>query len=619
MSYFANMRELTNINNLPSIVLWESGYSQFSQQKLTTMPSASSGRYQSRLFNFFHQQSQRWGEQFERTIRQIQVTASWSIEGLLHSVYMLIQTAIESSSRQLNAGEQKRSLQLQGDATDSQQPSPQSADNAVARVLEVVPTLKINDNKTQESKDRDKHFFQSRYIPIFHHPHPFVLHSPTPQSPSTSSQYPIANPQHIRGVASNLATRNLVLVTANNEIFDILTLQQQKKLQNRIHEELRTRELQQVQLIEPALDETQIVSEIERLLNKLVSGQKENEPALPQDAIAEDKNTLKNLPIPLPGLAMLDQTIAKLEANTLVSISRTSSELLQAAQSQFNIFFYGKKQQITSQEKVLATEVDKNQTSDVLSLIWEAIHYFFGEDTTKQLEQNPSSKSGDRKALPVNHKIHRQLKFSGQSIASKALPETSQFQDDETVDPWLTMDDLFNNSSKVSEVNGDPNLRESFSNTNFTLPETLFYPGNILHYFQSKTSKLKEILGSVNRQKSTSDLPQTAKKRRHQKSSRKLRIGTNSSSSSQKSSMANSQSQITEFDSQKMKGEATKSYPQTETVEAKPDWIETNARTIGYVKHPLEFILECLDRAILWLERILVNIFLFFKGLLRGK
>lgn len=181
------------------------------------------------------------------------------------------------------------------------------------------------------------------------------------------------------------------------------------------------------------------------------------------------------------------------------------------------------------------------------------------------------------------------------------------------------MDDLFNHSPQIYEVNREPQISESSSNTNFTLPETFSERENIWHYFQSKTSKLKKMLGSVNRQISDLGLPQSAKKRRNHNSRQKLRIGTNSSSSFQKLMVGNFDSQITDFDSQKTTGEATKSYRETEAIEAKPDWIETSARTIGYVKHPLEFILEWLDRAILWLERILVNIFLFFKGLLHGK
>ena len=38
----------------------------------------------------------------------------------------------------------------------------------------------------------------------------------------------------MRGIATNLISRNLVLVTADNEILDILTPQQQAKLADRI-------------------------------------------------------------------------------------------------------------------------------------------------------------------------------------------------------------------------------------------------------------------------------------------------------------------------------------------------------------------------------------------------
>ncbi|GAA6618652.1 hypothetical protein [Scytonema sp. NUACC26] len=567
------------------------------------MPSASSGRYQSRLFNFFHQQSRRLGEQFERTVRQIKVTASWSIEGFLHSVYMLIQKTVESSSRQLNTSEQKRSLHLQGHATDSQQPSSPSADNAIVRVLEVVPTLQIKDKQTQG--DRDKHFFLTRNFPIFHYLYPLVRHSPTSQSPIANRQSPIANRQspianrqYIQGVASNLANRNLVLVTANNEILDVLTFQQQKKLQNRINEELKICESQSVKLIEPALDEVQILPEIDRLLNKLISGKQDNEPALLTEAIAQDKNT-NNLPITYQGLAILDETIANLEAKTLVPISRTSAELLQTVQTQLNIFLYGKQQSITSQEKVLSTKVGENQTSNILSLIWEAIHYFFGEKPNKDLEPDLTSKERNYINKPRLNGLNSLVRVGGLHLYSsefyshKNLPKTSlnnspknsQVQDTETVAPWLTIDDLFNNSSQVKEVDNEPQL-SARSNTNFILPDDLSYHQKLLHYFQSKTSKLKQILGSVNRQKSI---------------------------------VANSHSQITELDNQKTKEEAIQFYRQTYAIEAKPDWIETSATTIGYVKHPLELILEWLDRTILWIERIVVNIFMFFQGLLRGK
>ena len=37
------------------------------------------------------------------------------------------------------------------------------------------------------------------------------------------------------------------------------------------------------------------------------------------------------------------------------------------------------------------------------------------------------------------------------------------------------------------------------------------------------------------------------------------------------------------------------------------EWIETEAKPVGYVKHPLERILEWLDRAMLWLEELIIK------------
>ncbi len=45
----------------------------------------------------------------------------------------------------------------------------------------------------------------------------------------------------------------------------------------------------------------------------------------------------------------------------------------------------------------------------------------------------------------------------------------------------------------------------------------------------------------------------------------------------------------------------------SERLEFTPDWIETDATAMGYVKHPLEQLLEWLDLAMLWLENILVK------------
>ena len=102
------------------------------------MPDASSNRYQSRLFNFLNQQSQRLGDRLQRTVRHLQVTTGWSLEALLYPVYALFQTAIGSASRQLHSKEQRPKLELQADDAGSQPETPPSADTPSQRVLEAV-------------------------------------------------------------------------------------------------------------------------------------------------------------------------------------------------------------------------------------------------------------------------------------------------------------------------------------------------------------------------------------------------------------------------------------------------------------------------------------------------
>jgi hypothetical protein len=44
-----------------------------------------------------------------------------------------------------------------------------------------------------------------------------------------------------------------------------------------------------------------------------------------------------------------------------------------------------------------------------------------------------------------------------------------------------------------------------------------------------------------------------------------------------------------------------------DSLETAFDWLEAEVTSAGYVKHPLEQILELLDRFILWLEQLLAK------------
>lgn len=55
------------------------------------------------------------------------------------------------------------------------------------------------------------------------------------------------------------------------------------------------------------------------------------------------------------------------------------------------------------------------------------------------------------------------------------------------------------------------------------------------------------------------------------------------------------------------------------TANPETEWIETQAKPVGYVKHPLEQILEWLDRAMLWLEELLIKAWNWLQQRMKNK
>ncbi|WP_323374493.1 hypothetical protein [Nostoc commune] len=153
-------------------------------------------------------------------------------------------------------------------------------------------------------------------------------------------QHPI-----VRGIATNLSNRSLVLVTTDNEILDILTPQQQVKLENRIINEVANY-WQYWRLIE-AKKETQLLPQIDSLLAKLTDINTAKALVL-ADRIPKDLLNTDRL------LAFLDITVAKLESNALVPVQERSQEVVQLAQTQLNIFLYGK-EQLAANREIAAT------------------------------------------------------------------------------------------------------------------------------------------------------------------------------------------------------------------------------------------------------------------------
>ena len=454
------------------------------------MPDASSGRYQSKLFNFFHQQSRRLGEKFERTFRHLQVASSWSLEALLFPLFSLFQEAIDSAGKQLPSKAQESRLQLKENLT------PPASDSAIEHTLKSVN--KITYNKQQ------------------------LL---------------------VQGIASDLLNRNLVLVSTENEILEILSPQQQAKLQDRIVEEVANYwrywrlgpekdETELLSEIAPEKDETELLSEIDRLLSEMTGDNQENILELPPE----------NLPEKHEGIfAFLDSAIALVESHAIqpasevtLTVKKHSYQVIQVVQTQLNILIYGKQQ----------IDADKSDIQ-ISVLISQALDYFFG--------------TGNKKELSVSN-------------LRKSFPKKPQFLSQDFADTWLSPGDLF----------GEPE-----TNIAKSLPTS---SENLVNNYQNFLQPGKPGGGLAKKEKTTRDLSAKTKK-----------SGKITAEKTTKTSIAKS------------------GIDSNTKIEAKPDWIETQATSVGYEKHPLEQILEWLDRLLLKLEELFVRIFKSLQQLWQGK
>jgi len=150
---------------------------------------SSSGRYQSRLFSFFSQQSLRLKDRTGQAWRQIKLAAVWGTQIALYPIYALFQTG-RLLDRQMG----------------------QAARHVFPR-LRTAQQQVLNPSELNLSK-------------------PLTLDSDTPiQNLLAESR---GAGLAIQGFASLLPSRALVLVTVENEALDMLTEEQQRQLQRQI-------------------------------------------------------------------------------------------------------------------------------------------------------------------------------------------------------------------------------------------------------------------------------------------------------------------------------------------------------------------------------------------------
>ncbi|MUL38990.1 hypothetical protein [Gloeocapsopsis dulcis] len=477
--------------------------------------SSASGRYQSKLFNFVHQQSRRFTQQCDRAFRQIQFATSWISPAVLYPFYALFQKSKQFSQK-------PASPQLQATQQDSSPPTPPSADTPIQQVLQLfeLPTEKIALPNRDEQPKRNFAWFLLHLIRLaqqskeLFQPNRPTVASPVEWIPITAKLK--NNRRVIRGIASGLASRNLVLVTTENEILDVFTPQHQEQLQAKIQGEVATYWRYQ-RLAYASQVQTQLKS---------------------------DTDTSNLLLLEKSPLTFLDRVLAEIESHSFA--------LTQHWQNQLN------------STTILANTINRNNiesnsstshTLRIQALIWAAIDFFFGSDSSTKLgKDTPSTKSlqFSKKTQPkrIPYRPVSQLPASSPTIE----------------DPWLTLSDLFGEVESEAEGQGTAATQ---------------IPNKVLPENKTSDSLRRKLINGWQRFKPKINVVTALVK---------VRMSVIASVTPEPS-------------------------PQTNLAQINPtsEWIDVSAITMGYVKHPLEQVLEWLDRAMVWLEKILFKFWQWLK------
>jgi hypothetical protein len=344
--------------------------------------------------------TQQWGH----TFRRLQVATKWSVEALLYPVYVLFHLT-ETSGKTLHTTEPQSRPQLQ----------PNDTDTPIQRVLEAVnnlPSVKDDTADITSEPFQPLIFLGSWRQKFFHQNQSLANNTNIPQSLTVLDNSAESLNHYlpwVRGIASNLVNRNLVLVSTNNETLDILTPQQQAQLTDRIISEVAN--YWHSWQLSQARKQRELLPEIDRLLAKLTDGSLTKTSSLNQEAIAAN-----NLKYQL--LSFLDIAVAKLESNAIIPVQQGSQQIVQIAQTQLNIFLYGKKKLANKGEIAVNTDNLETHVLDFQALIEAALNYFFGVSPEQKLPSKP-------------HVLLKNYQSQNHNLVA---------------DSWLQLDDLFGES-----------------------------------------------------------------------------------------------------------------------------------------------------------------------------
>ncbi|PSB18536.1 hypothetical protein C7B65_14645 [Phormidesmis priestleyi ULC007] len=488
---------------------------------------SSSGRFQSHLFNFVSRQAQKIADQTKKAARHLKVATIWGTQILLYPVYVLFQST-RLIGQKLRQTVQRSVLRLRlskviPQLSNSSPSAPLTVDTPIQRVLTAIQDswLLAGANSANLAEL---------------------------ESDDSIAQSVAGSVVTIQGIASLLPTGKLVLVTIDNQVMDVLTIEQQTHLKQRIIWEManywrywRRHYIAQAHptLLQPPEDRATLLPPV-RVFRQLMAWVQSGPIAIAANLFQE--STLVVEPAPLDWFSS-DLTLSEFNPSGLITGIPTVADLAKLIQ------------QLPS-------------LGEMESLVWAAIRYFFGERPKKQLDTG--------------------LDDQTTSIASAN-------------NSWLTSEEVFG-SGTLGAANPRSYLKGKSAAVQI---EKTFTP--LAHLPAQKDSKTLALppqrtvtIGQSLQNWVKRSLPQPISRARsrstlvHQKPSH--RNLTRSTPQTLTPSRDQVQAAIsTDRDSIPTLQKSPRS--------TRPDYIDTQATPIGYVKSPLTKFLEWLDSGVVWLEK----------------
>lgn len=200
-------------------------------------------RYQSRLFNLILQQSRELTEQWQRNLRQAKVTSLWGMQMGLYPIYLLFQVS-RFTQQALRQGDVQGQRLLKAVTDPSQDSLASNADGPIRNVLAAIQIDTLESELDEDAEDdawaEEPQF--SVQIEGLSHRRPTIrvryqkwiqrwaernpLHNKATRWLGITSEPEVK----IQGLACDLQSTHVSLVTPDNEAIDVLTPAQQREL-----------------------------------------------------------------------------------------------------------------------------------------------------------------------------------------------------------------------------------------------------------------------------------------------------------------------------------------------------------------------------------------------------